>query len=210
METGRAGDEMRKKYGSHLSVLMAVYDAIRPSIPVDPTVLELGPGDYSTEFFAEHSSLLFTVETSDPHWGDLMVEKYRKNKHVMIYTDCKPDVETQILLKLIEEKKTFDIAFVDSNGPRHIDAVLCSYLAPIVICHDSEECTSWYQTIPVRDQWHVLDIQDFEPWTMVYTCVPGLVESLKKSFSRIFELQDPTMMSCKPLLTAFGRPIVMS
>jgi hypothetical protein len=192
-------------YASHLPIIDSVYRAIRPSMDHNPICLELGAGMFSTGYFAQHASNLLSIECTSMEWADEVKSKFGHHHNVTIHTDIAPHAEVGLMLQMIAKGKRFDIVFCDGcAGLRHINFYLATRLSQIVIAHDSEEVTSWYQSTPLPDGWGMLEVQDYQPWTVLMTSVPGLIDEVKSNFSRTWASEDPKSVASKPLATLYG------
>jgi hypothetical protein len=130
-------------YSSHLWVFEKIHSAFGMN-----SVLEFGPGEYSTAFFAGRCGFVVSIEQENKEWYDWIKAKIDSpNWHPVFQRDPKA------VFQYFDDKGTrFDLVFSDGLAQTRclVANLAMERNVPMVILHDAEKI--WYY------RWNLLDI----------------------------------------------------
>lgn len=153
---------------SHLPILMELLNKFKIK-----TVLEFGPGLYSTKLFIDNEKKLTSIEMESIAWFNFVSEELfkGKNKEIKILFDKNFDLNS------LKDKK-YDLVFVDGDD-RIEPTKLAFQISNIVIVHDTQH--QWSKEIKSPWDYQVV-FNEFpieypsiggmlakNPWTTLYT-----------------------------------------
>jgi 16S rRNA G966 N2-methylase RsmD len=130
-------------YGSHLSVFEKIFEVFEAE-----SVLEFGPGKYSTVFFAKRCKSVVSIEQESLEWYEKLKSEINSPNWNIIF-QRNPKV---IFEQFDAANKKFDLVF--SDGAYQSRCLVANMAmernTPLVVLHDAEKI--WYY------RWNLLDI----------------------------------------------------
>jgi hypothetical protein len=114
------------KIASHLPILEFLY-----SLKSFDNVLEFGCGNHSSNFFANHSKRVTSIEMSNEGWFQKIKDSIRAENFNIMYL---PGDET--IKWLVDNNEKYDLIFVD--GIKRKECInLCFNRSPVILVHDT-------------------------------------------------------------------------
>ena len=159
-------------YGTHLPVLKKLFETADIK-----TVLEFGPGEYSTDLFVESATTVISIDQQNHAYADMIRKKYKDNKHIEVLYLAG---STRGLDYLKNASGKFDLIFVDGHIDGRWGAVNQAFSkARIIVAHDTESKRYDWKKIVVPKGWHTHVFTDRTPWTTLWTKDRKLINSMK-------------------------------
>jgi hypothetical protein len=157
-------------YSTHIPVLEQTLDYLNPV-----TVVEFGPGNYSTALFADACQNVLTIEMQSNEWYESIVNRYKGRDSVSIVKSLSP-----IDFVYLDYPENIDMVFVDGHGSSR-PAVINFFAdrAATIIAHDTEQPTYGWDKVRLPTAYHCYTCKKFSTFTTVYTKDRGLIEHLQ-------------------------------
>ena len=164
---------------SHLPILMEILKFFKIK-----TVLEFGPGLYSTKLFSSRRKRLFSIEMKSIAWFNFISKEMSKEKNKNIEIIFNNNFKLSTL-----KEKTFDLVLIDGDD-RVNPANNCFGISDIIVVHDTQH--QWSNEILNPIEYLQIVFNKFpikypsrgnmlgdNPWTTLYTKRNDIYEHFK-------------------------------
>lgn len=154
-------------YSTHIPVLEATIEYAKPK-----TIVEFGPGNYSTALFADTANNLMTVEMQSDGWYDCIANRYNNRSNVNVIKSLSP-----LDFVYLTYPDKIDLVFVDGHGDSR-PAVINFFAdrANTIITHDTEEPGYKWHLVKLPDSYKSYVCKKYNVYTTIYTKDKKLIE----------------------------------
>lgn len=154
-------------YSTHIPVLEATIDFIKPK-----TIVEFGPGNYSTALFADIATNLMTIEMQSTSWYECIANRYNNRSNVNVVKSISP-----LDFVYLTYPDKIDLTFVDGHGDSR-PAVINFFAdrANTIITHDTEEAGYRWDRVKLPDSYKTYICKKYNIYTTIYTKDKKLID----------------------------------
>ena len=161
-------------FATHVPVLKAILAAADIK-----TVVEFGPGHYSTDLFVKAGCKVLAIEQQNYAWFDRINREYEDDDQVQVLWLPAPADGPAHLAGMSGK---IDLVFVDGE---QYSRVLCIEAAfkktSIIIAHDTEDPRYGWDKLKVPKRWKTQDFVKLTPITTVWATQKKIVEAVRKA-----------------------------
>ena len=160
-------------FATHLPVL----EAILKAAPIK-TVVEFGPGHYSTALFAKAGCRVQAIEQQNIAWYERLSKQYEDDPAISLVYLPPPGAGAKFLSEL---PGTVDLILVDGGvHNRALDLAAAFRKTSIVVAHDTEDKRYGLDDVAVPRRWKTHVFSKLVPWSTVWSTQKKVVEAVKK------------------------------
>ena len=163
-------------YQTHAPVLERFLEIFRPR-----SILELGPGRYSTKLFLDSlpaNGSLTCIEMQSEEWANIVAELFSADPRLLLHCALGPNTWYQC----VEGQAMPDLAFVDGHGESRPEVInyLMSQEVSVILTHDTECPNYGWHRINGDPRYSHWSYRDVVPWTDAYIHNEALWRMLSK------------------------------